>query len=181
MSGFLSFASPITSPAGLHFKSGVVLGISHPLPQVFPICRARFSAVAEILCPPTSASAAFGAPPMEAGSAEPPAELDGFPACELAKRSANSALSDSRVRKPGSSRRSHSSRHFENSASPALSNRCRTSAPSRTFRLVSLARSCFPARACRALFCASSWAILSEMLLRAMSGSFRKCVDYGNP
>ena len=112
--------------------------------MVFPICRAGFSAVAEIVCPPTSVPAAFGAPPMEAGSAEPSADLDGFPACELASRSATSALSESRVRKPGSSRRNHSPRRFENSTSPAFSNRCRTSAPSRTFRLVSLARSCFP-------------------------------------
>jgi len=53
------------------------------------------------------------------------------------------------VRKPGSSRRNHSPRRFENSASPAFSNRWRTSARAELSPCV-VGAPCFPARACKA-------------------------------
>jgi hypothetical protein len=83
-------------------------------------------------------------------------------------RSANSALSMSRVRNAGSSDDNHVRSQADEASDFADCRRCRTSAPSKTLRRVSRARSCLPSRAYSAFFCASSCTRRCSMVRRVM-------------
>lgn len=90
-----------------------------------------------------------------------------------ARRSANSALSYCRVRKPGSSRHSQSPRQRVNSGSLEASKRCRTRVPRSTLRRVSLVHSCVERRASSEARRASISASLCSIVLRANSDPLR--------
>jgi hypothetical protein len=89
----------------------------------------------------------------------------------VAIRSASNALSMSRVRNAGSSDVSQLRSQTDDASGLSDCRRWRTSAPSKTLRRVSRARSCLPSRDCSVFFCASSCAKRCSMVLRAMMPS----------